>query len=155
MNITQIVKLLRDKNIKLTTAESCTGGMLAEAITAISGASAVFDRGFITYSNEAKHEQLGVAKTLIKTNGAVSDKVAIAMAEGALAKSNSQLAISVTGIAGPEGGTPNKPVGTVYIGLCAAGEEAVAHHFEFTGNRTEVRQQSVAKSLLLIEQFLS
>src|SRR6201996_2211190 len=103
----------RAKGIMLATAESCTGGLIAAALTAIAGSSDVVDRGFVTYSNEAKHQMIGVPMALIETHGAVSEQVAAAMAEGALARSRAAIAVSVTGVAGPSGGSADKPVGLV------------------------------------------
>ncbi len=113
----KILERAAQAGIMLTTAESCTGGMLAAALTEIPGASAVFDRGFVTYSNAAKTALLGVPEALIAQHGAVSEEVAQAMALGALKHSTAQLAISITGIAGPGGGTAEKPVGLVHFGL--------------------------------------
>lgn len=142
---------LRDKKWMLVTAESCTGGMIASAITNLAGSSAVFDCGFVTYSNDAKMDHLGVKKQTLKDHGAVSSQTAEEMAQGALKNSNAQLAVSVTGIAGPDGGSEEKPVGLVYIGI-ATKENVVAHHRQCEGSRTEIRQQTVEEALrLLIE----
>jgi len=137
-------------------AESCTGGLVAAALTEIAGSSAVFDRGFVTYSNEAKIELLGVAEDLIDTFGAVSVAVAWAMAQGALAHSRADLAVAITGIAGPDGGTPQKPVGTVVFAVARRGAdpeaaEAETQVFETARDRAEVRRQAalVALGLLL------
>lgn len=107
----------RQNGMKITTAESCTGGLIAASLTSIAGASDVFERGFVTYSNEAKHDLLGVSPELITEQGAVSGAVACAMAEGALQNSKADIAISCTGVAGPSGGTQQKPVGTVHLAL--------------------------------------
>ncbi|MGB0775351.1 MAG: CinA family nicotinamide mononucleotide deamidase-related protein, partial [Akkermansiaceae bacterium] len=115
-----VVRVLLDVGKTLSTAESCTGGGIASRVTDVSGASAVFTHGFVTYSNEAKTELLGVAEDLFTHHGAVSEQVAIAMAEGALRKSNADVAVAVTGIAGPTGGTADKPVGTVWVGIATA-----------------------------------
>ena len=116
---------LRDKCLRIATAESCTGGLIAAACTAVAGSSDWFERGFVTYSNDAKTESIGVDPGLIAAHGAVSEEVALAMAAGALAHSRAQLAVAVTGIAGPGGGTAAKPVGTVWIALSGAnGTEA-------------------------------
>jgi PncC family amidohydrolase len=123
--------------------------LLGGFITSISGASDYFDRGFITYSNEAKIELLGVSAQAIETFGAVSDVVAREMAEGALKHSRANVSISITGIAGPTGGTPHKPVGTVYI-ACAIPEGVKVKHFKFDGNREEIRRQSVEAALVLL-----
>jgi nicotinamide-nucleotide amidase len=111
----------RSKGIMLATAESCTGGLIAAALTAIAGSSDVVDRGFVTYSNQAKHQMIGVPMALIEAHGAVSEEVAGAMAEGALARSQAAIAISVTGVAGPGGGSVEKPVGLVCFGLACTG----------------------------------
>ena len=134
---------------RLATAESCTGGMIAAALTDIAGSSAVVERGFISYSNEAKAELLGVPLALIAAKGAVSMEVATAMAEGALAHSHSSVAVSVTGIAGPDGGSPEKPVGLVWFGLSAGGW-TTSDHEVFSGNRAEVRRQATEKALALL-----
>ncbi|MGB0720036.1 MAG: CinA family protein, partial [Bdellovibrionales bacterium] len=111
--VKRLSTLLREQNIMLTTAESCTGGQIAAAITSLPGASSVFDRGFVTYSNAAKTQMLGVPAQIINTHGAVSAQTAVAMAKGALENSDADIAISITGIAGPEGGSADKPVGTL------------------------------------------
>jgi nicotinamide-nucleotide amidase len=116
----QVFELLLKHNMKLVTAESCTGGMVAAAITDIAGSSQVFERGFVTYSNESKTELLGVTPWMLQTYGAVSPEVAKAMAEGALKNSKADLAVSITGIAGPGGGTTDKPVGLVYLSLLSS-----------------------------------
>lgn len=138
---------LEAQDIMLATAESCTGGMIAAAMTERAGSSAVFERGFVTYSNEAKIEALGVDETIIAQYGAVSPKTALAMALGVLDYSRADLAVSVTGIAGPSGGSEAKPVGLVYIGVAKKGgvSEAFEHHFE--GDRTTVRKQTVSAAL--------
>lgn len=117
----ELLELCRRAGVKLATAESCTGGLIAGCLTEIAGSSDVVDRGFVTYSNEAKTEMLGVPAMLITLNGAVSEKVAVAMAEGALSRSNVDIAISVTGVAGPGGGTQDKPVGLVHFGCAGRG----------------------------------
>ncbi len=135
----------------IATAESCTGGLVAAALTAVPGSSDVFDRGFVTYSNTSKSEMLGVPYWLIEKHGAVSEEVARAMAGGALTHSNASLAVAVTGIAGPSGGTPEKPVGLVHF---AAGRpDGPMHHervlFGDVG-RDEIRRRSVEKALALL-----
>jgi nicotinamide-nucleotide amidase len=139
----QVYRILLEKNMKLVTAESCTGGKIAAAITDIAGSSNVFDRGFVTYSNLAKTEQLGVSAELIGRHGAVSEPVAIAMAEGALRHSAADIAISVTGVAGPSGGTEAKPVGLVYFGY--SDPSGTKSEMKLFGNlsRSEIRQQAV------------
>lgn len=130
-----LVQLLTERGEWLATAESCTGGTIANRITDVSGASRIFGHGWVTYANEAKHRHLGVPMDLIETHGAVSEEVARAMAEGALQKSGADHALSVTGIAGPTGGTPEKPVGTVWIGLASKGAETWAQKKFSPGSR--------------------
>ena len=140
----------RAKKLMLATAESCTGGMIAAALTDIAGSSDVVERGFVTYSNEAKTEMLGVPAALIAAHGAVSAEVARAMAEGALAHAPVALAVSVTGIAGPGGATPGKPVGLVYFGIIRRGTAAMTERHVFPGDRAEVRHAAVARALALL-----
>ncbi|MCC6900847.1 MAG: CinA family protein [Polyangiaceae bacterium] len=138
---------LKSRDLKLATAESCTGGWVAAAVTAIAGSSDWFDRGFVTYSNEAKEEVLGVKAETIRTHGAVSEATAREMATGALARSRAGFALAVTGVAGPTGGTPGKPVGTVCFAWAAPGGrlESATRHFD--GDREQVRRQSVIAAL--------
>lgn len=136
--------------LKLATAESCTGGLVAGALTAIPGSSRVVERGFVSYTNEAKAELLGVPAALIAKHGAVSAHVARAMADGALAHSAAGIAISLTGIAGPEGGTDAKPVGLVYIGCARRGRETAVERHQFPGDRDTVRRASVVAALTLV-----
>lgn len=131
----------------LATAESCTGGWVAEAVTAIAGSSSWFDRGFVTYSNEAKQEMLGVQVATLAQHGAVSEAVVREMAEGALVRSRADLALAISGIAGPTGGSAEKPVGTVWIAWGTRAGEQLARCFHFDGDRTAVRRQSVAAAL--------
>ena len=131
----------------LATAESCTGGLVAGAITEVAGSSAWFDRGFVTYSNAAKTALLGVPAAVIARDGAVSEATAGAMAAGALAASDATLAVAVTGIAGPSGGTPAKPVGTVCFAWAERGGAVEATTRRFRGDRAAVRRQSVAAAL--------
>jgi nicotinamide-nucleotide amidase len=132
---------------RIAAAESCTGGWLAKALTDIPGSSSWFDRGFVTYSNEAKSELLDVPAALIELHGAVSEPVARAMAVGALSHSAAACAIAVTGIAGPGGGTPDKPVGTVCFGWASRDGQCSSASGQFTGDRQAVRRQSVAHAL--------
>lgn len=142
---------LRTKELKLATAESCTGGMIASAITDLAGSSDIFDRGFVTYSNQAKQDMLGVSIHILNNYGAVSAQCADAMVLGALEHSpDAYIAVSVTGIAGPSGGTTDKPVGLVYIGVCVRGKEPVIEECFFKGSRDEVRKQTVEKALSLL-----
>ncbi len=142
-----LLERCRAAGVRVATAESCTGGLVAAALSAIAESSAVLDRGFVTYSNLAKHEMLGVAMTLIDAHGAVSEEVARAMAEGALSRSRAQLAVSVTGLAGPGGGTMAKPVGLVWVGCARTGQPTLAMRHLFAGDRTEIRQAAVAAAL--------
>ena len=135
----------------LATAESCTGGLIVAALTEVAGSSDVVDRGFVTYSNDAKSEMLGVPPGLIGTHGAVSGPVAASMAEGALQRSKAALAIAVTGIAGPGGGTESKPVGTVWFGLAIRDRTGVTERQIFAGDRAAVRQATVAHALAMLE----
>ncbi len=150
--VEELSLLLTQKNMRLVTAESCTGGMIAAAMTDRSGSSAVFERGYVTYSNEAKIEELGVKSETIETHGAVSEQTAAEMAKGALKNSHADIALSVTGIAGPNGGTKEKPVGLVYIGIALQNKEPHIVKNLFEGDRTSIRQATVEKALeLLIE----
>jgi nicotinamide-nucleotide amidase len=145
----------RAKNLRLALAESCTGGLIAACLTEIPGASNVVERGFVTYSNLAKTEMLDVSADLIKQDGAVSEEVARAMAEGALAHSAAQLALAVTGVAGPGGGTEEKPVGLVHIATARADSKVLheAHYFGDIG-RTQIRLKSVEAALKLLQKLL-
>ena len=141
---------LRARGWMLATAESCTGGLVGAAITAVPGSSSWFDRGFITYSNAAKTELIGVPAELIARVGAVSSEVAHAMAEGALSRAHAQVAMSITGIAGPDGGSVDKPVGTVWFGLAwkdGGGALVQTRHALFPGDRALVRQQAALLAL--------
>ena len=139
--------VLKRKSIKMVTAESCTGGGIASAITEIPGSSSWFDRGFVTYSNDAKVQVLQVKQSTLGKSGAVSKEVAIEMVEGALSNSNADLAVSVTGIAGPDGGSETKPVGTVYIAWKIKNENAVCIMQSFSGDRAHIREQTVKCAL--------
>jgi len=139
------------RGLTIATAESCTGGLVAALITAVPGSSAIFDRGFVTYTNEAKAACLGVPDDILVRHGAVSDEVARAMALGALDRSNADVAVSVTGIAGPGGGTPDKPVGLVHFACTRRGGEAVAIARRFGDlGRGPVRAASVSMALALL-----
>lgn len=139
----------------VTTAESCTGGWIAKVITDISGSSAWFERGFVTYSNEAKHQMIGVASATLETHGAVSEAVVREMAQGALEAAGADYAISVSGIAGPNGGSLEKPVGTVWFGFASKLDGALARHQCFAGDRDAVRRQSTEYALrTLWDEFL-
>lgn len=140
----------RRAGLRLATAESCTGGAIAAALTDIAGSSDVFERGFVVYSNEAKTELLGVPADLVAKHGAVSEQVAAAMAEGALAHSRADLVLAVTGIAGPGGGSAAKPVGLVYIGWARRGTKPAVECHRFPGDRAAVRAASVQRALELL-----
>jgi nicotinamide-nucleotide amidase len=145
-----LVRILTDKELMLATAESCTGGLVAAAITDIAGSSAVLDRGFVTYSNTAKAELLGVPAGLISEHGAVSAEVARAMAEGALRNSHARIAVAVTGVAGPGGGTDLKPIGLVHF-ACATAEKTVHIEKRFGElGRNGIRAAAVETALQLI-----
>ena len=144
--VQQIADLLQQKHWMLATAESCTGGMIAAACTDVAGSSAWFERGFVTYSNEAKTDLLGVDASLIATQGAVSQAVVEAMASGAVARSKAQVSVAVTGVAGPGGGTPDKPVGTVWLGWSVGGQIR-SERRQFDGDRAEVRAATVQHAL--------
>lgn len=142
----KLVQLLIEKKLKITTAESCTGGLVAATIVNVPGASGVLEEAYITYANRAKRELLGVKKKTLKKHGAVSKKTARQMAKGAAWLADADVAISVTGIAGPDGGTKEKPVGLVYIGCYVNGKTKVLEcHFD--GDRLAVRKQTVATAL--------
>ena len=149
----QVVKANKAKGRKVVLAESCTGGLVSGALTEIAGSSAVFDRGFITYSNEAKMEMLDVPLDIIETFGAVSIACAWAMAKGALAKSNADVAVAISGVAGPAGGTPLKPVGTVVFARVARGSEGEPEgelkQFVET-SRADIRRQATICALELL-----
>ena len=145
-----LLSLCRMAGLRVVTAESCTGGLIAATLTAIAGSSDVVDRSFVTYSNSAKTEMLGVPPALIGRLGAVSSEVANAMAVGALARSAADVAVSVTGIAGPGGGSPEKPVGLVWFGLATRGSKANCVMEVFPGDRADVRRQTVARALALL-----
>ncbi|TAJ32989.1 MAG: CinA family protein [Reyranella sp.] len=140
----------RKRGFKVVTAESCTGGLIAATLTAIAGSSDVVDRAFVTYSNEAKREMIGVPWDAILGHGAVSDPVARAMATGALARSNATLAVSVTGVAGPGGGTAEKPVGLVHFGVARTGFDTIAERHVFPGDRDAIRRVTVVTALTML-----
>ena len=146
----RVSKKLCQQGHLMVTAESCTGGFLAKTLTDRAGSSECYDRGWVTYSNNAKHAQLGVRLADIRRHGAVSRTVALAMVRGALRHSKAQVAVAVTGVAGPSGGTPRKPVGTVWIawGFRRRGRSRlVARRFQFRGGRDAVRRKTVAEAL--------
>ena len=149
----QLGEMLCKKNAKLTTAESCTGGGISEAITAVSGSSQWFEFGFVTYANSAKQQLLGVSKQTLDQYGAVSEQVVEQMAQGAIQQSRADYAIAVSGIAGPEGGTEDKPVGTVWV-CWQTPTESWAQKFILSGDRQAVRKAAIKKSLQQLLQHL-
>ncbi len=150
----ELLAAYADKGFRLAIAESCTGGLIGVLLTEVPGASDVMDRGFITYSNEAKTEVLGVDKALIAKHGAVSKEVAEAMAKGARGKAKTDIGLSVTGIAGPGGGSKEKPVGLVYIAV-ATDKETVVEKNLFQGDRNAVRMASVAKAVEMLKDVIA
>lgn len=138
---------LHAQGLTITTAESCTGGWVAKALTDIAGSSAWFERGFVTYSNRAKQEMLGVSPEVIDTQGAVSEAVVREMVRGAIANSAADLALAISGVAGPGGGTVEKPVGTVWFAWGRSGDTPVTHVERFDGDREQVRRQAVLTAL--------
>ncbi len=145
-----VLAALRRDGRMLATAESCTGGLIAAALTDIAGSSEIVDRGFVTYSNAAKTQMLGVAAELIETHGAVSEQVARAMADGALQRSQAALSIAVTGVAGPGGGSVDKPVGTVWLARARRGGPTLAERQVFPGDRAAVRAATVQRAFELL-----
>lgn len=147
---TTLLDACRASGLTLATAESCTGGLIVATLTEIAGSSDVVERGFVTYSNAAKTEMLGVPAALIREYGAVSHEVARAMADGAITRSDADLAVSVTGIAGPDGATPGKPVGLVLLGVARRGKAASSERRVFPGDRQSVRHQTVERAMALL-----
>ena len=150
-----LIAAAKTGGLRLATAESCTGGLIAGALTEVPGSSDAFERGFVTYSNEAKHELLGVPEELLGQFGAVSEPVARAMAEGAAEASGADAAVSATGIAGPDGGTDTKPVGLVHIAAARRGHPTLHHAHIFPGTREEVRAAAVETALRLLLKIVS
>ncbi len=149
----KLVRTLTARSLSWCTAESCTGGLIAGRITAVPGASACFEGGFVTYSNRAKTVLLGVPAQVIEDHGAVSEEAARAMAEGARKRLGTDIAVAVTGIAGPAGGSPEKPVGTVFISLAVPGMTSV-RGFNFEGTRREIRRRSGDEALIFVLDHL-
>jgi PncC family amidohydrolase len=149
----RLVKTLTARSLSLCTAESCTGGLIAGRITSVPGASACFEGGVVTYSNRAKTILLGVPGEVIEHHGAVSEEVARAMAQGARGRLGTDIAVAVTGIAGPAGGSPEKPVGTVFISLATPGTTSV-RGFRFEGTRSEIRRRSGDEALNFVLDHL-
>lgn len=146
----QLIEVCAARGFRIATAESCTGGLIAATLTDIAGSSAVFERGFVTYSNPSKTQLLEVSEALITTHGAVSEPVASAMAYGAITHSEADLAVAVTGIAGPGGGSAAKPVGLVFIAVAARAGKPVCEEHIFPGTRENVRLAAVEKALSML-----
>ena len=151
----QVGQALKVRGATVTTAESCTGGWVAKVITDIAGSSAWFERGFVTYSNEAKAQMIGVREETLAQHGAVSEPVVVEMAIGALKAARADYAVSISGIAGPDGGSEEKPVGTVWVAFATARGEGITRRECFSGDRDAVRRQATAYALqTLWQQFL-
>jgi nicotinamide-nucleotide amidase len=149
-----LLERYRQAKLRIVTAESCTGGMVSARLTDIAGSSDVVERGFVTYSNEAKTEMLGVPTAQLLQFGAVSAQVARSMAEGALAHARADVSVSITGIAGPGGATPGKPVGLVYLAVARRGGETKVERQQFAGDRLAVREAATARALELLGTVL-
>lgn len=152
--VARLAESLRARGQSLATAESCTGGLIAAACTALPGSSDWFDCGFVTYSNRSKRESIGVPAALIEEHGAVSEAVVMAMAEGALAHSSADWSVAVTGIAGPGGAVPGKPVGTVWLAVARRGGACVPHLLQLAGDRDEIRALTVHAALAALCQAI-
>ena len=151
----KVGQALKAQGATVTAAESCTGGWIAKTLTDVAGSSAWFERGFVTYSNEAKSQMIGVSAVTLEQHGAVSEPVVVEMAVGALRAARASYAVSVSGIAGPDGGSDEKPVGTVWFGVASATGQGVTQRECFSGDRESVRRQATAYALnLLWQQFL-
>lgn len=146
--VTELAELLMSRGFLLSTAESCTGGMVAAELTAIAGSSNWFDSGFVTYSNQAKQVMLGVSLATLESKGAVSAEVVAEMAAGAVQRSQAQIAVSISGVAGPGGGSAEKPVGTVWMGWALPNGKIETEQFRFAGDRASVREQATRQVLL-------
>lgn len=152
---TTAIAAASDKKLKIATAESCTGGLLAALLTEIPHSSQVFEYGYVTYANEAKEDMLDVSPEMLALHGAVSEPVAAAMAAGALARSKADVAVSITGIAGPGGGSAKKPVGLVYMaGMRADGKTIIEKHEFGDLGRSEIRRRAVAAALAILQRLL-
>lgn len=149
-----VVRLMKEKQLTLTTVESCTGGAISARIVNVPGASDVLMQGFVTYSNESKRHLVGVRSETLNQFGAVSEQTAREMAEGAVKRTGTDVAVSVTGIAGPGGGTKEKPVGLVYVGCCCKGTTTIKE-LHLNGDRMQIREQSVACALTLLQECIS
>ncbi len=150
----RVLERLKAASLRVATAESCTGGLVVAALTHHAGSSGAVQGGFVTYSNEMKHRLLGVEVALLERVGAVSEEVAAAMAEGALARSGADLAVSITGIAGPGGATAAKPLGLVWFGLARIGHAVRTERAVLPGDRRDVREASVRRALALLDSAL-
>lgn len=150
----EVLDLCRNARLGLAVAESCTGGLIAAALTDIAGSSDVIERGFVTYADQAKTDLLGVPESLIAADGAVSEAVARAMAEGALERSPAGVTVAVTGIAGPGGATPGKPVGLVHLAAARRGGQTLHERHVFAGDRTQVRLSAVVAALNLVKRLV-
>jgi len=148
-SLLKISNLLEQRNITIATAESCSGGLIAHTLTNISGSSVYFDRGIVSYSNKAKIDLLGIKEDILEEFGAVSEQVAEAMAEGVRIKSNVDIGIATTGIAGPTGGTPEKPVGLVYIAVSLA-DKAIVRKYQFSGDRLQNKESTCNAALQML-----
>ncbi|MCK5902138.1 MAG: nicotinamide-nucleotide amidase [Cocleimonas sp.] len=145
--VKDVAACLSENEMHLTTAESCTGGWIAKVLTDVPGSSIYFDRGFVTYSNQSKHDMLGVSEETLLLHGAVSEAIVKEMAEGALTKSDASLSLAVSGIAGPTGGSEDKPIGTVCFSWMIRDDIAVAETVQYDGDRDDIRRQAVIHSL--------
>ena len=151
----ELLQSLREAKLLIATAESCTGGLIAGVLTEIAGSSDVVDRGFVTYSNEAKNECLGVPAEMIEEHGAVSEEVARAMAKGAVHRSRASISVAVTGVAGPGGGTAEKPVGLVHVAVARSGRDTLHKRLQLGDiGRSKVRIATVREALAMIEQAI-
>ncbi len=154
--IKDVLDQARENGLMIATAESCTGGLIAAALTSVAGSSDVVERGFVTYSNEAKTEMLGIDENLIVLHGAVSEQVARAMCEGALKNSNANLTVSVTGIAGPGGGSKEKPVGTVHLAVASENSPTSHYHLQFGDiGRDEIRHKTMLAAFSMLKEQMS
>jgi nicotinamide-nucleotide amidase len=151
----EVGRSLEARGLMLATAESCTGGWVAKVVTDVAGSSGWFDRGFVTYSNHAKEEMLGVHAETLTVHGAVSEAAVREMAAGTLARSRADVAVAISGVAGPSGGTPEKPVGLVWFAWAVRGEDPSAVAEQFAGDRDAVRRQSVLRALVGVQYVLA
>jgi nicotinamide-nucleotide amidase len=151
----QIGEELKARKLMFATAESCTGGWVGQVLTSVPGSSHWYDRGFITYTNNAKRQMLGVSTDLLARYGAVSEQTARAMAQGALERSDAQVSLAITGIAGPGGGTPDKPVGTVCFAWSGENRETLTRRLHFEGERQQIRSKAVTEALSGLLAFIS